>query len=368
VAPERSRRYSRRPMHLNYWTVYQMKGKRHVLRQQVVAWALEHGLKAAARAFGCSRNTVRKWVRRYEPRRPSSLQELSRRPRRCPHQTPAAVEGVVARLRRQSGYGAERLKMEFEIPCSVGAIGRILRQHQLVRPRKKKPQTKKALREVKKTWKLFSQLSADTKYLQDIPFYWPQMRQLGLPRFQYTVREVVSGLAFVGYADEISKTYSTLLAERVSAHLAWHGVNLSDVEWQTDNGCEFREGGEHRGLPSTVRALGSRHHFIPVKAYTWQSDVETVHRLQEDEFFDREAFRSRAEFWNKVRTYWLYFNIARRNRGKEWESPLTILRETNPAIHPAIASWSPLDLSALHRQYFPRYQPAHRGHDLPVYP
>ena len=49
----------------------------------------------------------------------------------------------------------------------------------------------------------------------------------------------------------------------------------------------------------------------------WQSDVETVHRLQEDEFFDREGFVGRAEFWAKVTTYRRYFNIARPNRNKE---------------------------------------------------
>jgi hypothetical protein len=195
------------------------------------------------------------------------------------------------------------------------------------------------------------------------------MTRLGLPRFQYTVRDVTSGLTFVGYADELSKSYSTLLAERVSAHLAWHGVDLSGVEWQTDNGSEFLEGSEHRGLPSAVKALGSNHHYIPPKAYTWQSDVETVHSLQEREFFDREVFRSKSEFWSKVSTYWYYFNIARPNRGKENKSPLDLIVERTQSIGPAIASWRALDLSALHRQYFPRYQkPAKRGHDLPVHP
>ena len=353
---------------LNYWEIYQMKGERHVLRQRVVTYAREHGIKATFRAFGCSRNTVRKWLRRYQAGKPASLVERSRRPQTCPHQTPSAVEGLVVRLRNQTGFGAERLKQEFDVPCSVGAIGRILRQRQLVQPRKKKPQTKKLLREVKRHWPLFGQLSADTKYLQDIPLYWPQMRRLRLPGFQYTVREVVSGLTFVAYADEISKTYATLMAERVSAHLAWSGIDLTQVEWQTDNGCEFQQGQEKRGLPATVRALGSRHHYIPVKAYTWQSDVETVHRLQEDEFFDRETFCSPADFWNKLSTYWYYFNIARKNRGKEWKSPLQIIQELNPHIHPTIASWRPLDLSALHRQYFPRYERPKRGHDLPVYP
>jgi transposase-like protein len=355
---------------LKYWEIYQMKGERHVLRQRMVSHAREHGIKATCRTFGCSRSTVRKWLRRYQPGRPSTLRELSRKPRHCPHQTSSAVEGLVVRLRKQTGYGAERLKMEFEIPCSVGAIARILRQHKLLRARKKKPQTKKQLRAVKRQWKLFSQLSADTKYLQDIPVYWPQMKSLRLPSFQYTVREVVSGLTFIGYADEISKTYACLMAERVSAHLAWCGVDLGGVEWQTDNGCEFQQGRQLRGLPATVRSLGSNHHFIPVKAHTWQSDVETVHRLQEDEFFDRETFQSRSEFWSKVATYWYHFNIARKNRGKEWKSPLQIIRQRNPSISPAIASCPPLDLPTLHRQYFPRYRPQQNrwGHLLPVYP
>lgn len=352
---------------LRYFAVYRMKAQRHLLRQAVIRHAQEHGVRSAVRAFGCSRNTVRKWLRRYEPRRPSSLQEQSKRPHRCPHQTPAGIETQVVKRRHQTGYGAERLKMEFDLPCGVSAIKRILRDHNLARPRKRKHVTKQDLREVKRQWKLFGQLCADTKYLQDIPQYWPFMTQLRLPSFQYTVREVVSGLTFIGYADELSKSYAVLMAERVSAHLAWHGVDLAHVEWQTDNGAEFQEDADHRGLPSLVRALGSGHHYIPPKAYTWQSDVETVHRLQEDEFFDRESFRSPREFWQKVSTYWLHFNVSRRNRSKRWLSPLQILQQRTPSVDPRIATWLPLDLAKLHAHYAPAYAPK-GGHDLPIHP
>lgn len=283
-------------MHSCYFELYRMKTDRHWLHQKLVAHARHHGIKDAARSFGCSRNTVRKWLRRHQPGKPSALAECSRRPHRCPHQTSPAHEGVVVRLRRRTGFGAERLKREF------------------------------ALRQIKKTWPLFGQLVADAKYLQDIPYYWPQMTRLRLPRFQYTVREPVSGLCFTGYADELSKSYTTLLAEQVSAHLAWHGVDLRRVTWQTDNGSEFQQNQQQQGLPAAVRALGSDHRYIPPKAYTWQSDVETVHRLVEDEFFDRESFADRIQFWAKVRTYWHYFNLARPNRGKEWQTPLQILR------------------------------------------
>jgi len=55
----------------------------------------------------------------------------------------------------------------------------------------------------------------------------------------------------------------------------------------------------------TARTSASRH--------TLQSDVETVHRLVEDEFFDLESFASRGDFLAKAFTYQLYFNLVRPN-------------------------------------------------------
>ena len=353
-------------MHSTYFELYRMRTDHHFLHQKLVAFARKHGLKAAAREFACSRNTVRKWLRRHVPGKPSALQELSRRPKRCPHQTPSGLEGVIVKLRQQTAFGAERLQHEFALSVSHNAIARIIRQHGLTRPRKKKPATKKLLRHVKRHWPLFCQLSTDTKYLQDLPHYWLQMTRLKLPRFQYTAREVVSGATFTGYADELSKSYAIFLAEQLSVHLAGHGVDLTRLTWQTDNGCEFLENQDEQGLPATVRALGSAHRYIPPKRYTWQSDVETVHRLVEDEFFDRETFSGPADFWRKVTTYWHYFNLVRPNRGKEWQSPLQILQRQAPALAGAVLNWSPLNLAQRHHAYLPF--PHHRGHDLPSFP
>jgi len=55
-----------------YKEVYAMKGQRYLLRQRVVEHARQYGIRAAAGTFGCSRNTVRKWVRRYQPGKASS--------------------------------------------------------------------------------------------------------------------------------------------------------------------------------------------------------------------------------------------------------------------------------------------------------
>jgi hypothetical protein len=353
-------------VHSTYFELYRMHTDRHFLHQKLVTFARAHGVKAAVREFGCSRNTVRKWLRRHQPGKPSSLAEHSRRPHRCPHQIPSGLEGQIVKLRRQTGFGAERLQHEFALPCSHNAIARIIRRHHLTRPRKKKPLTKRHLRSVKRHWKLFGQLSTDTTYLQDIPRYWLPMTRRRLPRFQYTAREPVSGACFTGYADELAKSYATFLAEQLSVHLAGHGLDLSTLVWQTDNGSEFLENQDEQGLPATVRALGSDHRSIPPKRYTWQSDVETVHRLVEDEFFDRESFSSPADFWAKVTTYWYYFNLVRPNRGKEWQSPFQILQARAPALAGALLHWRPLNLAQRHHAYLPK--PHNRGHDLPSFP
>ena len=39
-----------------------------------------------------------------------------------------------------------------------------------------------------------------------------------------------------------------------------------------------------------------------------------------------------AEFFAKATTYWSYFNLIRKNRGKEWQSPLEILLKQAPAM------------------------------------
>ena len=236
-------------VHSTYFDFYHIKTDRHWWQQKRAAFATANGLKAAAREFGGSRNTVRKWLRRHVPGKPSALAELSRRPKACPHQTSAALEGVIVRLRQQTACGAERLQPECARPVSHNAIARILRPHLLTRPHKKKPVTQKQLRHIKRPWKLFGQLSTDTKYLQDIPHYRPPRTRLKLPRFPYTARAPVSGACFTGYADELSKSYATFLAEQLAVPLAGHGVALCGPTWQSDNGGEFLETRTSRACP-----------------------------------------------------------------------------------------------------------------------
>jgi hypothetical protein len=175
---------------------------------------------------------------------------------------------------------------------------------------------------------LFQQISADTKDLDDVPHYWPQPQQLHLPVIQYTAREVRSGLLFRAFAQRRSAVY----AARIQQHLERCGTSLRDLVWQTDNGSEFIGGhdatGKPTGFPAEMR--GSQHVRIPPAAHPYQSDVETVHRLEEDEFFDLESFSSRGDFLAKTHTYQMYFNLVRPNTHKENQTPWQIIERLAP--------------------------------------
>ncbi len=334
-------------------------------RLRLVQYARQHGLKPTARAFTTSVPTVRKWWRRYQQHGLEGLKELSRAPHHCPHQTPQTIqEQVLALRRRLPTFGAARLKREFDLRPSHTAIRRIWRQHGLIKKRRRKYQRKQDLAAIKATWRLFQQISADTKELDDIPHYWPQAQALGLPQFQYTAREVRSGLVFLAYADRLTAAASCVFAERLQRHLERYGVKLRDLICQTDNGGEFigRENPDdperRLGFPT---ALGDSEHVrIPPAAHTYQSDVETVHRLVEDEFFDLEVFTSRGDFLAKATTYQLYFNLVRPNSHKDYLSPWQIIERLAPR--------SPLELCLLPPVFLDYYINDDGGYDLPFHP
>jgi len=353
------------PAPVPYFQVVRLMKNAFDYRLSLVAHARQHGIKPAAREFQTTVPTVRKWLRRYQARKLEGLQELSRAPHSCPHKIGGELAERVVTLRRQlPTFGAQRLKREWDLPLRHMAIQRILRQHGLLVPRRRKYQKKQDLAAWKRTWGLFQQISADTKDLDDIPHYWPQMQARGLPAIQYTAREVRSGLQFLAYASRRSAALSELFALRIQRHLQSCGVSLRDLTWQTDNGGEFvgqlQPDGSRSHFPRAVTYFGSQHERIPPGAHTFQSDVETVHRLIEDEFFDLETFCSRADFLAKASLYQLYFNLARPNSHKGGLTPWQIIQDLQPRL--------PLHLCWLPPVFLDYRLDSPGGYDLPRFP
>jgi transposase InsO family protein len=93
-------------------------------------------LSALCREFGISRPTGYVWRRRYQQSRTlTQISERSRRPHHSPTRTGPRQELRVVALRKQTGWGAKKLRVllaEEEIPLPVRTIHRILERQGLV--------------------------------------------------------------------------------------------------------------------------------------------------------------------------------------------------------------------------------------------
>ena len=352
---------------MNYYTMIRADDQNFHMRLALVMHARQHGIRDAARAFECSRNTVRKWLGRFEEGGRTGLVEESRAPKTCPHKTSAHHEKKILEARKQAPcFGPRRLKDLFGLAPSEGAIARVLRQNGLTRKRRKKHQKKNDLRSVKARYRAFERLQADTKPLDDIAAYWPQMKARGLPKHQYTHIDVKSGALFIDYADSLSATYAALSSERILAHLEAWRIEPETVTLSTDNGSEYG-GTEKRlreiGYPATVRGCGAAHRFLPPATPNAHANVESSHASIEEEIFDLELFRTRRDFFEKLATYQRWWNFARKNYSKGGKTPAEILSEQK--LNPALLLLDPLDLD----RYFQNYSAASGvGHDVPVSP
>jgi len=321
-------------------------------RYQMVVHAEKNGIKPAARIFNTSPPVVRRWRDRYKAEGYSGLEDRSRRPKNSPKETPEAEKRKIVRLRKKyKRMGADQVKDLEGLGRSSQTIRKIWREAGVSRKRRrKKYKTKQNLREVKKRYKLFGKTCEDTKDLKDIPEYYISMRTKRLPQVQYTLREVSCGVQFLGFADDLSLTHATLFAKYVNRHLEKHGLLPDEAVRQTDNGSEYIGSWNAKEESSYTKEINrvarQKHSTIFPGAKTCQSDVETVHNLIEQEFFEIEDFEDREDFFNKVHTYQQRFNFIRPNSYKENKTPWALAREKKPGLKAEALMLPPIDLDA----------------------
>lgn len=97
---------------------------------------------ALAEMFGVTRQSVHKWVDRYEEFGWEGLEELSRAPRNVPNRKPDEMVETLLRLKREHPHdGPEKLvtmmsDREGNLPMAVSTAGEHLKKHGMVTPRK----------------------------------------------------------------------------------------------------------------------------------------------------------------------------------------------------------------------------------------
>ena len=360
----------RRPA-IGYFTVIRGKDAdlKYETRHGLVQMALNTGIKATTRFYAVSRNTVRKWLRRYQVSRIAGLEELSRAPKRIPHKTNALTEALVVAVKeRRRRFGSRRLKRDFDLPCSHSTLDRIYRAHNLLKRRKRKRERRNDLRQEKARLHAFERTCNDTKHLTDIPEYWTQARLLGLPWFQYSHRDVRTGTMLLGFANDLSLSHATVFAELVIKWYQQHQVDLTGSTWNHDGGSEFIGAWNAKEKSSYQRALAAAGiNGLQIPKTTYNAEVETIHNTIEFEFFEVERFRNRAEFFRKASSYQWWYNCVRKNGYRQNQSPREILAKVAPKINPSILLLPAIDLDLALEQKVSYTMRCRRegGHDVP---
>lgn len=324
---------------------------RFQLRYEMCVHATRYGIKCAAREFHCSRNTVRLWLKRYKKEGLSGIKEVSRKPHLSPNKCSEEFEQKVIALRLETNhrFSARRLVQRHNLEFKKKCVGRIIKQYGFARNRKKKYEKQNQLRAVKRVYKAFEKIQVDVKDLKDIAHYWPQMRSKGLPTFEITARDVKTGATFVCLAYKNNSNNAASFLVYLLEHLSQfkeYGIDVKNIEIQSDNGAEFHACGRNKyqntPFEKAIEYFGAKTSRIPPRSPTFNSDVETFHRLGEDEFWAVEDSESRRDLQEKLYTYLIDFNFIRTCSYKENKTPWQLLHEDYPLVPKNVLKLPPL--------------------------
>ena len=347
------------------------------LRVKLVDFALEHGIKPAAREFACNIKTARKWLGRYKKLGLAGLKDQSKQPKNSPNKTPPEEEAAIKALRASlKKVSPRRMKREFGIKRAESTIYRIIKSDPDYKSKRwKKHRKKNDLRAVKAKLKVFEKIQVDVKELKDIPNYFPYMLKEKLPKYQFTARDVKSGALFFAYSHTKDSTNSAVFCAYLMEHLKRFGIKVRDITIQTDNGSEFvgnSKIGSFSSFHNLIETIYKATHVrIPPSAPTYNSDVETSHARIEEELYDVEEFNDLWETLCKALTYQVYFNLIRPNTYRNMKSPLKIIEEELGPIDPYLLVLQPIVLEQNVHLYFNKVDPpspAKGVHYVPEYP
>lgn len=336
-------------MRIKYYELLRVSKDIYEVRVKMVAFAKRNGIKPAAREFSTTVKTVRKWVKRYQKEGKPGLRDRSRRPKNSSNQMlpfwQFKIEDVCKQFEKnKKRISGAQMKRNYHVPYSHKTILKRMHGCGYKTHNRTKTEKKRDLREIKSKLKPFEKMQLDVKYLDDIPEMYHEYIFHRLPKYQFTARCVSTGALFFAYALEKTVTNASVFLLLLSRHLSKFSVDITGCCIQTDNGTEFTA--PWNSIKVTTFTLvaellcKAKHRLIPPGAKTWQSDVETSHRLIEDELYAYATFSSKRDFYRKAAQYQHTFNIQRQNSYKGG-TPVQLIQQKDTSINLKVLKYKP---------------------------
>ena len=328
-------------------------------RLEIVKDGLEIGICKSAIKHKVNRKTVSKWVNRYK--KGEDLKDNDKSPLHCPHRISRECEKKIVDYAMELKANRNRIVGKYirDYLCicySVKAVINVLKRNGFFEKKEKKQsKNQRSFYEYKQSkYEVFEKIQVDVKYLTDIKEFESDRLKYRLGNYIYSARCIKSGFYYVSEAMECNLENSMRFMEELFSHLKKNGIEIRGLKIQTDNGSEFGLGNRKQSSESEfvklIESYGAKHNAIPLGAKTWQSDVETAHRLIEDEHFATNVFYSKKDYRQQSKSYLQWFNKARINKHKEGRSPWQIIKQSSLKIKEQICFYQYHLLDDLHFQ------------------
>lgn len=272
----------------------------------------------ACKRLGISRKTFYKWRKRFRVAQgaKTALLDRSRRPHRPRRKVKKALRRRLLTLRQRTQLGPARLRHLLRaagvrgVP-SVATIAKVVKQAGLTRQRRAKPKRYRRVFVVPRPGDL---VQLDVKWVP----YLVEGRQL----FQFTAIDCRTRLRLVSLAEEMTLSTAKAFAQYV---LSAFPFPVRCV--QTDNDSIFTHwytAGPKTPLDRPVKAhpftlmvesFGATHRLIPPRTPRLNGRVERSHQTDEQEFYRRQRYATRAELRRAFGRWLWHYNHTRLHTG-----------------------------------------------------
>lgn len=314
-----------------------------VLRQRLtlIRNAKALGITLACERAGKHRSYYYYWKKRFDRWGRSGLINRSKRPKKSPLKTSELKEKLIAKYRRRTGYGKERLHdlilEKVGIKIAVSTIGKVLDRLQLLI-------RKRVFSTQKKHTRCYNVLQPGQRIQMDIKYVPSEIVPIGRKYYQYTIIDECTRMRYLAYHDSI---WTQKVVETLKEAQKYFGFKIDLV--QTDNGIEFtfdytaqltayHKQPEQHPLDAYCATQGIEHRLIPPGEKELNGKVERSHRTDDEEFY--RSFKKRVKSIEEIRSKgkkWLrFYNQHRRHSGIAKKTPSEFLKE-RLLLHPGRA-------------------------------
>lgn len=302
------------------------------IRQAVVKYAQKKGKAKAARKYGVSLSSVKRWCKRYDGSL-DSLKEKSHRPKSHPKRHTEAEEKIIKKafVKAYARYGWDGVYQEAKKERYARSLSGMVYAAKRIglgtvfKPMKP-PRTNKSR---------YPELLTPGEMVQmdvkEVPYAClkGEIKRDGKHLYQWTAIDCCTRMRFV-YAFEEHTPENTVNFLKMMMKVFPFGIK----KIQTDNGTEFTykfiSDNEKSPLDKELVRLGIDHVLIPPRTPWHNGKVERSHRNDQRYFYDWEKFGSVAELNEKLKIH-LNWSNNKPMRTLGGKSPMQLLLEKLPA-------------------------------------